>query len=690
MAKLKSENIEQRQSRIIKLTADLKRYAYHYYVLDDPIISDAEYDRLYRELESLEHQYPDYKQPDSPTQRVGGAPLEQFQKVAHSVPMLSLANAMNETEMREFDQRVKRHLKYPTDKTIEYVIEPKIDGVAISLLYRDGQLVQGATRGDGTTGEDITQNIKTIHSVPLKLKTDLRPAPPILEVRGEAYFPRSKFAQVNRKLLEQGEKAFANPRNATAGSLKQLDPRSTAQRPLAVFIYATGLIEGVSFEHHWDFLQAAIDWGFPVNPLSHRCNGLAEVIEHYGLLLNKRATLDYEIDGTVIKVNDLALQDILGYIAKSPRWAIAYKFPAQQEHTRLLDIEVQVGRTGALTPVAHLEPVQVGGVTVSRATLHNQDEIERKDIRIGDTVVIQRAGDVIPEIVTVIHALRPSDAQPYRLPEHCPVCGADTERTAGEAAIYCTGFNCPAKLKAALQHFADRKAMNIDGLGKKLVEQVVDASLVTQIKDLYSLSLQDWQSLERMGERSAQKLLASLEKSKQTTLNRFIFALGIRHVGERTAQILTQNFPTLEQLFEASLSQLEQIRDIGPVMASSIHRFFAQEQNRTTLRQLIDLGLSFASPAPIAAPVSGDSDNLANSYFIGKTFVLTGTLAQWSRDQAKAMIEARGGKVTNSVSRNTDALIAGVEAGSKLKKAEQLGITILSEAELSELLSAHQ
>ncbi|TNE45154.1 MAG: NAD-dependent DNA ligase LigA [Deltaproteobacteria bacterium] len=675
-----SDDTNNIQQQINELTDDLNEHAHRYYVLDDPIISDAEYDRRYRKLEALEKEHPQWKRPDSPTLRVGGPPLEHFEKVQHRVPMLSLANAMDEAEMREFDQRIKRHLKMPASASIDYVIEPKIDGIAISLLYENGVLITGATRGDGVAGEDITNNLKTIRTIPLQLSDKDRKIPPVLEVRGEAYFPRGAFDAFNAKMLANDEKTFANPRNATAGSLKQLDPKITAQRSLAAFVYAPGYSEGVEFDTHWDFLQALKHWGFQVNPISQLCSGLDPVVEGYHNLMEQRPTLDYDIDGMVIKVNDYDLQERLGAVAKSPRWAIAFKFPAQQETTQIETIEVQVGRTGALTPVAHLAPVQVGGVTVSRATLHNQDEIDRKDIRIGDTVVIQRAGDVIPEVVQVIMDLRPEDSEAYVLPNVCPVCGSEAERAPGEAVMTCTGLDCPAKLKASLQHFSARKAMNIEGLGKKLIEQVVDAEMVVHLSDLFRIDFDGWTSLERMGEKSAQKLLDNLDKSKDTTLSRFLFALGIRHVGERTAQVVAQAFPSLDQLYNASLHELECVQDVGPIVASSIHRFFNQEKNRAMIEELLELGVN---PEPPPPPVEAGE---ADPSFADKTFVITGTLQTRSRNEAKAQIEERGGKVSGSVSRKTDFLVAGDAAGSKLRKAQDLGVTVLTEEDFLAML----
>lgn len=668
--------------KITALTAELNQHAHRYYVLDDPIISDAEYDRLLRQLEALEKDFPNLRLPNSPTQRVGGPALEHFDKVTHRVPMLSLANAMNEEELLDFDQRIKRHLALPTDAHIEYIAEPKIDGIAISLLYEKGLFSIGATRGDGVTGEDITANLRTIKTLPLRLQTpvadlfsptQIQPAPDLLEVRGEAYMPRDGFDAFNEEQRKLGLKPFANPRNAAAGSLKQLDPTMTAQRPLAVFVYAPGYIEGIGLKSQWEFLDTIEAWGFPRNTLSRRCNGVQEVLQCYHDLMLQRPRLNYDIDGMVVKVNDYALQKQLGFISKSPRWAIAFKFPPQQEITKILDIQLQVGRTGKLTPVAHLEPIQVAGVVVSRATLHNQDEIDKKDVRIGDYVVIQRAGDVIPEVVTVVTERRDAFAQPYTIPNRCPCGQSETERTPGEAAHYCTGLSCPSRLKSAFEHFVSRKAMNVDGLGPKLIEQAVDAGLLNKLPDLYRVTEAQWRSLERTGERLIQNLLQSLNTSKDTTLARFLFALGIRHVGETTAQTLANHFGTLHTLYQASLDDLQDVPDIGPVVAFSVHHFFHQDEIRQIIQDLLDLGIEIAPPTQIVADLPG------KDFFDGKTFVLTGSLNQISRDDAQEQIQARGGKVSGSVSKKTDYVVAGESAGSKLQKAQTLGVPILDE-----------
>ena len=668
------------ETNIKELSKKLNYYGYRYYVMDDPIVSDAEYDRDYRSLQKLEQLYPQFKQADSPTERVGGVPLEGFEKVKHRIPMLSLANAMNEEELFDFDKRLKRLLDANEDKKITYIAEPKIDGIAISLLYEKGKFVLGTTRGDGVTGEDITKNLRTIQTIPLTLQDKDLDIPDILEVRGEAYMPRDTFNAFNKQQVLLGEKPFANPRNATAGSLKQLDPTMTAKRPLAAFIYALGYIEGLEFQNHWEFLQSLNKWGFVIPEINRQCEGIKEVTEHYQTLMQQRPILNYDIDGMVVKVNNYALQKQLGAISKSPRWAIAYKFPPQQETSKILDIAVQVGRTGALTPVAHLEPVNIGGVVVSRATLHNQDEIDKKDLRIGDTVLVQRAGDVIPEIVMSIKEFRSSESQPYVLPKNCPVCGGETERTSGEAARYCTSLDCPAKIKASLQHFASRNAMDIDGLGKKLLEQLVDHHIVTQLIDLYSITDEQWRMLDRIGERTILNLKESLEKSKKTTLKRFLFALGIRHVGENTATILASEFRSIAKLWDTSIETLEAIHDIGPIVARSIHHFFSQEKNRQTIEQFLTIGIT---PEP---PPLNNSNLLGKELFENKTFVITGTLLKRKRNEAKQEILSRGGKVSNSISKKTDYLLAGNAAGSKLQKAESLKVTILSEEQFEAML----
>lgn len=661
------------QQRVAELRAAIEHHNYLYYVLDAPEIPDAEYDRLLRELQGLEAQYPALITPDSPTQRVGAAPLKAFGEVRHELPMLSLGNAFSEEEVREFDRRAREGLDVTE---VEYSAELKLDGLAISLLYRDGVLVRAATRGDGVTGEDVTQNVRTIPNVPLRLRgSDF---PPLLEVRGEVYLPKAGFAALNRRQAEQGEKTFVNPRNAAAGSLRQLDPRITAQRPLRMFCYGVGKVEGAALPScHYDVLQRLKTLGFSVPAEVALVRGAEGCLEYYRRIGARRDALPFEIDGVVYKVNRYDQQQTLGFVARAPRWAIAHKFPAQEEMTTLLDVEWQVGRTGKLTPVAKLAPVFVGGVTVSNATLHNQDEIDRKDVRIGDTVIVRRAGDVIPEVAGVVLSRRPADARTVHYPPRCPVCGAEVERPEDEADARCSGgLYCPAQRKEAIKHFAGRRAMDIEGLGDKLVEQLVDQGLIRDAADLYALSQEQLAALERMGEKSAANRVAALEQSKSTTLARFLFALGIRDVGEATAQTLAQHFGTLENLLAADMAALQQVPDVGPVVAESILTFFRQSHNREVIDKLRQAGVHWPEVV-----VERGAQPLA-----GKTFVLTGTLESMSRDQAKERLQALGAKVAGSVSKKTDYVVAGAEAGSKLAKAEELGVPVLDEAALMKLL----
>lgn len=664
------------QQQLEALRTQIRYHNHRYYVLDDPEIPDAEYDRLFRQLQELEAQNPELITPDSPTQRVGAQPLGEFGAVRHAIPMLSLSNVFSEAELLAFDKRI--HGRLHTDAPIEYVAEPKLDGLAISLLYENGVFTRAATRGDGETGEDVTANVRTIASVPLRLLGEDYPA--VLEVRGEVYMPKAGFAALNAKMRALGEKTFANPRNAAAGSLRQLDPRITAKRPLEIFCYAAGLVEGGSLpDTHYAILQRFRDWGLRVCPESRLVQGVQGCLDYFQALGARRDQLPYDIDGVVYKVNSLALQQELGFVSRAPRWAVAHKFPAQEEITLLEGVEFQVGRTGALTPVARLKPVFVGGVTVSNATLHNMDEVERKDIRIGDSVVVRRAGDVIPEVVGVALERRPADAQHIVLPTHCPVCGSEVRRAADEAVARCSGgLYCPAQVKEAIKHFASRKAMDIEGLGDKLVEQLFAQGLVRHVDDLYRLSVGQVAALERMGEKSAQNLLAALEKSKATTLERFIFALGIREVGEATAKTLARHFGSLEALQAADEASLQQVPDIGPVVAAHIAAFFAEPHNRTTIQHLRELGVHWqdcTTQAATALPLTG------------KTYVITGTLSR-PREAIKADLEALGAKVAGSVSKKTTALIAGSDAGSKLAKAQELGVPILDEAGLAALLAA--
>ena len=659
------------QQQIDTLRQDLRRYEYEYHVLDNPTIPDAEYDRLFHQLKALEAAHPELITADSPTQRVGAKPLSGFAQIRHEIPMLSLDNAFSDEEFYAFVKRIEdRLIRLPEPLT--FCCEPKLDGLAVSILYVNGVLTQAATRGDGTTGEDITANIRTIRNIPLQLLMDNPPAR--LEVRGEVFMPHAGFERLNQQALEKGEKTFANPRNAAAGSLRQLDPKITSKRPLVLNAYGIGIAEGVDLPNtHYDRLQWLKSIGIPVNPEIRLCNGTDEVLDFYRDIQNKRSSLGYDIDGTVLKINDIALQEKLGFISKAPRWAIAYKFPAQEELTRLNDVEFQVGRTGAITPVAKLEPVFVAGVTVSNATLHNGDEIERLDIAIGDTVVIRRAGDVIPQIIGVLHDRRPADARPIIFPKTCPVCDSAIVRIEGEAVARCTGgLFCAAQRKEALKHFVSRKAMDIDGVGGKLIEQLVDRELVHTPADLFKLDLTTLTRLERMGTKSAENALASLEKAKNTTLARFIFALGIREVGEATALNLANHFKTLEALQNADLEALQQVPDVGEVVANRILAFWHEPHNVAVVNDLIAQGVHWETV---------ETKEVTENRFKGKTVVLTGTLTQMGRNEAKALLQDMGAKVSGSVSAKTDFVIAGDAAGSKLTKAQELGITVLTEEE---------
>lgn len=659
------------QQQIDTLRQDLRRYEYEYHVLDNPTIPDAEYDRLFHQLKALEAAHPELITADSPTQRVGAKPLSGFAQIRHEIPMLSLDNAFSDEEFYAFVKRIEDRLIH-LPEPLTFCCEPKLDGLAVSILYVNGVLTQAATRGDGTTGEDITANIRTIRNIPLQLLMDNPPAR--LEVRGEVFMPHEGFARLNQHALEKGEKTFANPRNAAAGSLRQLDPKITSKRPLVLNAYGIGIAEGVDLPNtHYDRLQWLKSIGIPVNPEIRLCNGTNEVLDFYRDIQNKRSSLGYDIDGTVLKINDIALQEKLGFISKAPRWAIAYKFPAQEELTRLNDVEFQVGRTGAITPVAKLEPVFVAGVTVSNATLHNGDEIERLDIAIGDTVVIRRAGDVIPQIIGVLHDRRPADARPIVFPETCPVCDSAIVRIEGEAVARCTGgLFCAAQRKEALKHFVSRKAMDIDGVGGKLIEQLVDRELIHTPADLFKLDLTTLTRLERMGARSAENALTSLEKAKHTTLARFIFALGIREVGEATALNLANHFKTLEALQNADLEALQQVPDVGEVVANRILAFWHEPHNVAVVNDLIAQGVHWETV---------ETKEVAENRFKGKTVVLTGTLTQMGRNEAKALLQDMGAKVSGSVSAKTDFVIAGDAAGSKLTKAQELGVTVLTEEE---------
>lgn len=663
--------------RATQLREEISDHNYRYYVLDDPIIPDAEYDRLMRELAELEQRYPELIAPDSPTQRVGAAPAKQFTEVPHSLPMLSLENAFTDDDVTAFDRRVRERIE--TDGLVRYSAEPKLDGVAISIRYEGGQLRQAATRGDGTTGEDVTHNVRTISSVPLRLRG--RSLPDLVDIRGEIYMTRQGFMKLNERARSAGEKAFANPRNAAAGSLRQLDPRITASRPLQMYAYGIGAIQGYSLpDSHAIILEHIRGWGIPVNPLCEVVEGVSGCLNYYRRIAGMRDRLPYEIDGVVYKVDSISLQERLGFASKAPRWALAHKFPAQEDLTIVDAIEFQVGRTGALTPVARLRPVSVGGVTVSNATLHNMNELIRKDVRPGDTVVIRRAGDVIPEVVGVVKDKRPHGARPAELPRHCPVCGADVIRPEGEVVARCSGgLFCAAQRREALRHFASRRAMNIEGLGEKIVSQLIDKKLVQSPADLYRLTEADLASLDRMGLKSASKLRKAIEASKRTTFARFLLALGIREVGEATALALSEHFLDLAALKDADIEALQAVPDIGPVVAAHIHAFFQQQHNREIIRQLIQHGVCWDS-------AQGKRQKRSDR-FQGLTFVFTGTLNNMSREQAHQEIRRYGGKVSDSVTKKTSYLVCGTNPGSKRTKAEEFGVRILTEQEFIDMLS---
>jgi DNA ligase (NAD+) len=666
--------------RIETLRKEINYHNRQYYVFDEPEIPDVAYDRLLRELQQLESQYPQLITLDSPTQRVGDKPLDGFEEVVHRLPMLSLGNAFGEEEMGEFERRIRDRLKLDVDQAIRYLAEPKLDGLAVNLRYQQGRLVQAATRGDGSRGEDVTSNVRTIKAIPLSLQGD--DWPEVLEVRGEVFMPHEGFEALNKRAREKGEKGFVNPRNAAAGSLRQLDPRLTAQRPLSFYTYGLGEVVPASIaDEQSTSIRRLRQWGLPISPLHEVVTGMEGCIDYFQRILRQRDTLPYDIDGVVFKVDDLQLQQQLGFVSRAPRWAIAYKFPAQEEMTQVETIEFQVGRTGAVTPVARLSPVFVGGVTVSNATLHNMDEVMRKDVRPGDTVIVRRAGDVIPEVVSVVMDRRQDNAQSVTMPTTCPVCAADIIKPEGEAVARCSGgLYCPAQRKEALKHFASRKAMDIEGLGDKLVDQLVEQALVDTPADLFRLTLEQLSALERMAEKSAQNLLQSLEKSKSTTLDRFLFALGIREVGEATAQSLANQFATLDAIEQADEETLQETPDVGPIVAARIHSFFRQSHNREVIEQLLEAGIHW----PAIEAQTADYQPLS-----GKTVVITGTLSK-PRDEIKQVLQRLGAKVTGSVSKKTDYLLAGDAAGSKLTKAEKLGVAILDEAALQDLLEQNQ
>ena len=667
------EVVHQRYQR---LKSELNQYNHAYYVLDDPSVPDSEYDRLMRELQDIELQYAELQTPDSPSQRVGGTALDSFSQVKHEVPMLSLDNAFSDTEMVDFERRIKDRINLAQDQNLTYACEPKLDGVAVSLIYQKGLLIRGATRGDGSVGEDITANVRTIKSIPLRLQGD--DYPELLEVRGEIYMPRDGFNEFNTKAREAGDKPFVNPRNAAAGSLRQLDSKITATRPLEMCAYSVGQYQGDQKpDSHFAMLKLLGTLGFKINQHIKQVESIDACEDYYQYLNGLRDQLDYDIDGIVYKVNDFKLQQRLGFVAKAPRWAIARKFPAQEEMTRLLDVEFQVGRTGAVTPVARLEPVFVGGVTVGNATLHNADEINRLGVCVGDTVIVRRAGDVIPQIAKVVLEKRPQDAQPIVFPDRCPVCQSSVKRIEGEAVARCTGgLFCGAQTKEAIKHYASRKAMDIDGLGDKLVDALVDHELIYSVADLYELKLEKLINLERMAQKSAENLLNSIEASKQTTLAKFLYSLGIREVGEATAQTLANNFGTLDAVIAATVEQLLDVEDVGPVVARHIVDFFRNPDNLSIVEAIRNFGVQWK-----------DIDQTAQALPLkGQTWVLTGTLETMSRAEAKDRLQQFGAKVAGSVSAKTHALVAGPGAGSKLNKAQALDIQVLTEQSLIEFL----
>ncbi|BCX88429.1 DNA ligase (NAD+) [Methylomarinovum tepidoasis] len=667
---------EEIRRRVEQLRREIEYHNYRYYVLDEPVISDAEYDALMAQLRRLEEQYPELITPDSPTQRIGAPPSEAFAPVRHEVPMLSLDNAFSDEDVIDFDRRVRERLGV---EQVLYSCEPKLDGLAVSILYEHGSLTRAATRGDGYTGEDVTANVRTIRSVPLRLRGSGWPER--FEVRGEVFMPIEGFKKLNEWALKHGEKVFANPRNAAAGSLRQLNPRITARRPLDFFAYGYGLFpEDRLPKTHHELLDRFQDWGVPVAPEREVVEAVTGCLDYYRRLLARRESLPYEADGVVYKVDRFDWQRLLGYTARAPRWAIAHKFPAHEATTVVEAIEVQVGRTGVLTPVAKLKPVQVGGVTVSSASLHNFEEVKRKDVRVGDTVLVRRAGEVIPEVVKVILEKRPPDAKPVRPPTHCPVCGAEVVADPGGVILRCSGgLYCPAQLKASIKHFASREAMDIEGLGEKLIDQLVDKGLVRDVADLYDLTFEQLIQLERMGPKSAQNLLEAIERSKHTTLPRFLYALGIREVGEVTAQLLAEHFGLLERIMNAGEEELAQIPGIGPVVAHHIVTFFRQPHNREVIERLRRAGVHWEEGAPAEKPKP----------LAGKTFVFTGTLAAMTREEAKRRVEALGAKVSNSVSKKTDYLVMGENPGSKLDKARRLGVEILDENAFLDLLKRY-
>jgi len=668
-------NHKKAASRIQDLTALLNEHNYRYYILDNPTISDAEYDALLRELQDLETSQPDLIQPDSPSQRVGSPPLSRFEALTHSIPMLSLENAMSDEELINFDTRVRKALELDR---IDYVVEPKLDGLGVELIYMDGVFIAGSTRGDGYTGENISTNLKTLKSLPLRLRQNARSIPPYLEVRGEVFMTHIDFEQLNRRQLVAEKPAFANPRNAAAGSLRQLDSRITASRNLQVNIYASGRIDDFRVASHMEFIQALRDWGFPVNDRFTLCHGIEDVIRFHNQLEADRESLSYDIDGTVTKVNDFAFQDQLGIRSRSPRWAIAGKFKARQAVTSILSIEASVGRTGAITPVANLDPVPIGGVTVARATLHNQDEIDRKDVRVGDFVVVQRAGDVIPEVVKVILENRPDNTRVYRIPDQCPVCDGHVVRLDGEAKHYCQNISCPAQIKGRIEHFVAKRCLDIDGFGSKLVDQLVDTGFLNSIADIYSLTADQLAGLDRMAEKSADNIMEAVAASKSAELWRLIHGLGIRNVGEHLSKVLAEKYGSLKSISETSAEELEGTNEVGPIVALGVVEFFKEEDNRKLITSLGSHGLD----------PQIDISSRWEGVLFGLSFVFSGKLEYFNRDSARELVESLGGATANSISKKIDYLVAGPGAGSKLEKAEKLRVKVLTEDEFRKMAGA--
>ena len=662
-------------SEIIKsLRERINDHNYQYYVLDNPIISDSEYDKLFKELESLEKQNPDFIIPESPTQRIGAKPIESFGTVTHRVTMMSLANAMSSDELNAFDERIKKKLN--ASENIEYVVEPKLDGLAVELIYENGIFVNGSTRGDGNTGEDITSNLKTINAIPLILRSDIISIPDLLEVRGEVFIRKEDFEILNSKRLQSDQQPFANARNAAAGSLRQLDPNVTSKRSLSIYCYQAGIIDEINLNTHSEFLQCLKNWGLPVNPEVKIVKGIKKAIDFHKKLETKRNEFPYEIDGSVIKVNSLSLRDELGARSRSPRWAIAGKFRAQQVTTIINGIFASVGRTGAVTPVARLEPVEVGGVTVTNATLHNQDEIDRKDIRIGDTVIIERSGDVIPKVIKVVQEKRTKDVKVYHLPNHCPECNSELNRPENEVVFRCLNYSCPGKIKGIIKHFVSKNALDIDGLGEKLIDQLVNEKIINTVDDLFRINKDQLANLERMGNKSADNIIESINNSKQTSFSRFIYALGIRHVGEHTSKLLERAYKAdFELLLEATFEDLESIEEIGPIVAESIIEFWNDESNKNIANSCFALGVKLEK-----------NNETEVQTLSGKIFVFTGSLEIFTRKQAKDIVERLGGRANNSVSKNTNYVVAGAGSGAKLDKAKQLGINIINEHEFEKLV----